>query len=85
MKTKLFLCALAASAVALVAAPLTSTTAVHTKPDESSPSVTFLKAGTDALPASDALATTPAGWMAIELPGPFEGYVENKISRRIST
>ena len=25
--------------------------------------------------ASNALATTPAGWMAVELPGPFEGYV----------
>ncbi len=67
-----------AVAVTLTAAPLPSTTAVHTKPDEASPSVTFLKAGTDPMPASDSLASTPAGWMAIELNGPFEGYVLDK-------
>ncbi len=78
MKTKLLLSALLASAATLAAAPLTSTTAVHTKPDEASPSITFLKAGTDPIPVSDAVATTPAGWMAVELPGPFEAYVQDK-------
>jgi hypothetical protein len=62
----------------LVAAPLAVTTAVHTKPDASAPAISYLKAGTDPVPAAGTLASTPAGWMAIELPGPFEGYVENK-------
>ena len=61
-----------------IAAPLTATTAVHTKPDASSPALSHLKAGTEPVPAPGQLATTPAGWMAVELPGPFEGYVENK-------
>jgi hypothetical protein len=78
MKTKLLLCALLATAAPLAAAPLASTTAVHTKPDEASPSVTFLKAGTDPIPVTDSLATTPAGWMAVEMAGPFEGYVQDK-------
>ena len=78
MKTNLLLCALLATAASLAASPLASTTAVHTKPDEASPSVTFLKAGTDPIPVNDSVATTPAGWMAVELAGPFEGYVQDK-------
>ncbi len=68
----------AIAASAIVAAPLTVTTAVHTKPDAGSPAISYLKAGSEPTPAPSSLATTPAGWMAIELPGPFEGYVENK-------
>ncbi len=79
MKTNLRIsAALLAVAATLAAAPLPSTTAVHTKPDDTSPSITFLKAGTDPMAAPDTLASTPAGWMAIELPGPFEGYVQDK-------
>ncbi len=80
MKTKLHLSAIlcAVLAPALPAAPLPATTAVHTQPDASSPAISYLKAGTDPVPAAGAFASTPAGWMAIELPGPFEGYVENK-------
>ncbi len=80
MKTKSvsFTLLLCAATVAAGAAPLTSTTAVHTKPDASSPAITYLKAGTEPTPAVTALSSTPAGWMAVELPGPFEGYVENK-------
>jgi hypothetical protein len=79
MKTKLLsLAALIVSAATALAAPLTETTAVHTKPDRSSPAVTFLKAGTDPAVVADAVATTPAGWLAVELPGPFEAYVLNK-------
>lgn len=79
MNNKLHLCAtLLASVAALAAAPLSSTTAVHTKPDDASPSITFLKAGTDPIAAPDTIATTPAGWMAIEVPGPFEGYVQDR-------
>jgi len=65
-------------AAAIHAAPLTETTAVHTQPDAGSPAITYLKAGTEPAPAASALASTPAGWMAIELPGPFDGYVEKK-------
>lgn len=78
MKTKLlhssalFLSALAS----LVAAPLTVTTAVHTKPDLAAPAISFLKAGTE--PIAAAGASAPDDWMAVALPGPFEGYVENK-------
>ncbi len=69
--------ALAMGALAsLAAAPLTVTTAVHTKPDSTSPALTFLKAGT--VPAAATNATAPDGWLAIDLPGPFEGYIENK-------
>ena len=69
--------ALALGALAsLAAAPLAVTTAVHTKPDPASPALTFLKAGTE--PVASTTATAPAGWIAIDLPGPFEGYVENK-------
>jgi len=80
MKTNPFLLAAAflASATALVATPLTATTAVHTQPDDASPAITFLKAGTEPLALADSVASTPAGWMAIELPGPFEGYVHDK-------
>jgi hypothetical protein len=80
MKTK-FLPALAAlllPVAATWAAPLTETAAVHTKPDPASPAISFLKAGTEPIPMAGSIATTPAGWIAIELPGPFEGYVENK-------
>lgn len=79
MNNKLHLCAtLAATIATLAAAPLSSTTAVHTNPDEASPSITFLKAGTDPLPAADSIATTPAGWMAVDVAGPFEGYVQDR-------
>jgi hypothetical protein len=77
MKTKLAALAVFL-APALAAAPLTTTTAVHTKPDEASPAITFLKAGTEPTPAAGSLASTPAGWMAIDVPGPFEAYVQNK-------
>jgi hypothetical protein len=59
-------------------APLAKTTAVHTKPDATSPAISFLKAGTEPTPAPDAPTNLPAGWVAVELPGPFEAYVENK-------
>jgi len=60
------------------AATLTATTAVHTKPDASSPAVSYLKAGADPISAPATIGSTPAGWLAMEMPGPFEGWVENK-------
>jgi hypothetical protein len=76
MKTKI-LAALLTLVAGLEAAPLTETTAVHSKPDIASPALSYLKAGTEPVATADSLATAPAGWMAIELPGPFEGYVSN--------
>jgi len=78
MKTNLRLVALLlATATAAFASPLPGTTAVHAKPDESSLTFTYLKAGSEPVLAPDALANTPAGWLAVELPGPFDGYVRN--------
>jgi hypothetical protein len=70
------LCVLPAGAMAL-AAPLAVSTPVHSRPDASSPAISVLKAGTEPV-AAMSLASMPPGWMAVELPGPFEGYVENK-------
>jgi hypothetical protein len=66
---------LAGSALLLHAVPLTMTTAVQTRPDPAAPAITYFKAGTEPTPSADSLATAPAGWMAVELAGPFEGYV----------
>lgn len=77
MKTKLLaLAALVAATSSAFAAPLTGTTAVHTKPDEKSPTITVLKAGAD--PVAAQAPILPAGWMAVELPGPHTAYVQNK-------
>jgi hypothetical protein len=79
MKIKLLTSAAAACfSLGAHAAPLEKTTAVHTRPDASAPTITVLKAGAEPAPASNLVGSTPAGWMAVELPGPFEGYVENK-------
>lgn len=63
------------SPVLLAAAPLTETTAVYSKPDLNAPAISYLKAGTEPAITADSLATSPAGWTAVELPGPFEAYV----------
>lgn len=78
MKTKLALLAFLATALVSSAAPLTATTAVHAQPDAETPAISFLKAGTEPSVLHDALASTPSGWLPIELPGPFEAYVQNK-------
>jgi hypothetical protein len=78
MKTNLLLFVGFLTTTAALAAPLKETTAVHTKPDRSSPAFTFLKAGTEPPVATDAVGDTPAGWMAVEIHGPFEAYVQNK-------
>jgi hypothetical protein len=59
-------------------APLAVTTAVHSKPDATLPAISYLKAGTDPVPASGVATVPPPGWIAVELKGPFEGFVENK-------
>jgi hypothetical protein len=62
---------------ALLAVPLTGTTAIQTKPDTKAPAIGFLNAGTDPVAATHFNGILPSGWMAVELPGPFEGYVTN--------
>ncbi len=54
---------------ALFATPLMETAAVQTRPDPAAPAITYLKAGSEPVVATNALATTPAGWLAVELPG----------------
>ena len=80
MKTSL--AALLVSALTAIAtgraAPLTVTTAVHAKPDATLPAISYLKAGTDPTPAIGLSTALPPGWIAVELKGPFEGFVENK-------
>ena len=62
-------------AAPLAAAPLMETTAIHAQPDAATPAIGYLKAGTE--PTAAANTTAPQGWMAIELPGPHEAYVNN--------
>ncbi len=59
----------------LGAAPLAETTAVHAKPDATSPTVAFIKAGTEPVAST---TTAPTGWMAVTLAGPHEVYAANK-------
>ncbi|MEO5958805.1 MAG: hypothetical protein ABIZ49_11495 [Opitutaceae bacterium] len=63
---------------ALLAAPLTETTAIHTKPDASSLAISSLKAGSEPVAAPNAPQNLPAGWMAVEVAGPFQVYVQSK-------
>jgi hypothetical protein len=71
----LFAAALTAAA-SLRAAPLTETTAVQMRPEASAPALAVLKAGTE--PTLAAGVTAPPGWLAVELSGPYEAYVQNK-------
>ncbi len=80
MKTNLlrFVGIILLGAVALRAAPVTATTAVHVRPDRASLTIGMLKVGTEPTLAPSAPTALPPGWSAVELPGPFEIYVENK-------
>jgi hypothetical protein len=62
----------------LRASTLGATTAVQSQPDSSSPVITVLSAGSEAPAPSSRAGVVPDGWSAVELPGPFEGYVRNK-------
>jgi hypothetical protein len=79
MKTKLILAAAGLSwCAALEAATLTASTAVQTQPDPASPVFAVLKAGSEQPAPSDKAGPPPSGWSAVEIAGPFEGYVKNK-------
>jgi len=67
--------ALTLAAAPLAALPLMETTAIHAQPDATSVAIGLLKAGTDPIPAPN--ATAPAGWLAVEVPGPHVVYVKN--------
>jgi hypothetical protein len=58
--------------------PLTAIAAVQTAPEPSAPIVTYLKAGTEPAPATQVHSDLPPGWIAVELPGPFDGFVLNR-------
>ena len=62
-------------AAALSGAPLMETTAIHSQPDTTAAAIGYFKAGTDPVAAPGVVA--PAGWIAVELPGPHEAYVYN--------
>lgn len=59
------------------ASQLNQTTAVQTKPDPAAPVIAFLKAGSET-PAGASADGVPPGWLAVAMPGPFEGYVLNR-------
>lgn len=64
-------------ALPCLAEPLAQTVAVQTRPDPAAPIVTYLKAGSEPVPATTAEAL-PLGWMAVQIPGPFDAYVLNR-------
>lgn len=66
------------TATSLGAAPLTSTTAVHSKPEASAPTIAVLNAGTEPAPATGTTLPLPSGWTAIELGGAKDAYIQNK-------
>ena len=76
MKVNHLLLAAALAAASLRAAPLTETTAVQARPEANAPALAVLKAGTE--PTLAAGVTAPPGWLAVELSGPYEAYVQNK-------
>jgi hypothetical protein len=79
MKTKTILTAAGfACCAALDAATLSVSTAVQSQPDPSAPVLVVLKAGSEEPPRSDKAGPLPSGWTAVEIHGPFEGYVKNR-------
>ena len=79
MKNKIILTGAGlALCAALDAATLSVSTAVQTQPDPASPVITVLKAGSEQPAPTDKAGPPPPGWTAVEVPGPFEGYVRNR-------
>jgi len=79
MKIKFILTAAGfAWCTALGAATLGVSTAVQSQPDPASPVIAVLNAGSPEPAPSQKAAPAPAGWTAVDVPGPFTGYVRNK-------
>ena len=62
----------------LVGATLSAPTSVQVQPDPASAVIVVLKAGTEQPVASDKVGPPPAGWTAVDVPGPFVAFVKNK-------
>jgi hypothetical protein len=77
MKIKAILCA-ALTCAPLAAVPLGVPTAVQSQPDPSSPVIAVLAAGTEQPAPSQKAGPAPAGWIAVDVSGPFTGYVKNR-------
>lgn len=67
-----------AGTAALPAATLSMSTAVQSQPDAGSAVIEVLKAGSEQPPPAASAAPAPAGWLAVDVAGPFEGYVKNR-------
>ncbi|HOG92561.1 MAG TPA: SH3 domain-containing protein, partial [Opitutaceae bacterium] len=65
-----------ASLASLSAASVPATTAVHARPSDNAPVISYLKAGSS--PVFATATPAPAGWAAVELEGPFESYIMRK-------
>ena len=79
MKIKALIAAAALSgAGALNAATLSVATAVQSQPDAASAVIVVLPAGSEQPAPTDKAGVPPAGWIAVEVAGPFEGYVKNR-------
>lgn len=77
-KSLFTLFAAALTGLTAYAAPLKSPTAVHTQPNSNAAVLKVLAPGTEPEPApTEIMAATPAGWQAVQIAGPFEGYVRN--------
>ncbi len=76
MKINLLLALFAATSLA--AAPLTTSTAVHVRPDASSPTLATLPAGTEPKAAVGTALPLAAGWSAVQVDGPHTAYIQNK-------
>jgi hypothetical protein len=63
---------------ALCAQPLSRDATVYARPDPAAAVVKVLPSGTVPTPAFAPVEPAPEGWMAVEVPGPHEVYVENK-------
>lgn len=78
MKIKLCITLLLASAGFAYAAPLTSTTPVHAKPDASAPTIAVLNAGVEPELAPSPPEPVPSGWEAVEVSGEHDLFVNSK-------
>jgi hypothetical protein len=79
MKIKLvFATASFAFCAGLNAATLSVATAVQSQPDASSSVIIILPAGSEKPTPTDKVGLPPSGWIAVEVAGPFEGYVKNR-------
>jgi hypothetical protein len=61
----------------LRAATLSAATAVQSQPDPASAVIAVLPAGSEQPAPPDKVGIPPSGWIAVEVAGPFEGYVRN--------